>query len=163
LGNTQGASIILIEELIVAKLVPIELEDGMVFYIEAQEDTETAALGSQPTMVESGEQTRGGQKGIPTFTKPQIDPAQSMKLMQNTIRTYAYYCMTAFKNFGAANVNEVTLEFGVNLSANAGIPYIAGGKAESNLKITVKCTYPKVGEAIAPNGQSQSAQPQSIN
>jgi Trypsin-co-occurring domain 1 len=139
----------------VAKLVPIELEDGMVFYIEAQEDTETTAITSQQTTPsETGEQTRGGQKGLPTFTKPQIDPAQSMKLMQNTIRTYAYYCMTAFKNFGAANVNEVTLEFGVNLSANAGIPYIAGGKAESNLKITVKCTYPPAAATSLPNGQA---------
>jgi Trypsin-co-occurring domain 1 len=142
-----------------AKLVPIELEDGMVLYIEAQEDTETGAMISQPSVSEPVEQTRGGQKGIgiPNFPKPQVDPVQSMKLMQNTIRTYAYYCMTAFKNFGAANVDEVTLEFGVNLSANAGIPYIASGKAESNLKITVKCTYPKTDATSAIASTSQAA------
>jgi hypothetical protein len=51
--------------------------------------------------------------------------------------------MNAFKNSGVANSEEVTLECGVNLSADAGIPYIASGKAQSSLKITVKCTYPK--------------------
>ncbi len=66
-----------------------------------------------------------------------------MQLMQNTIRTDAYYCMNAFKNCSVANIDEVTLEFGVNLSADAGVPYIASGKAQSSLKITVKCTYPK--------------------
>lgn len=73
-----------------------------------------------------------------------------MQLVQSTIRTYALYCLNAFRNFGAANVNEVTLEFGVNLSADAGIPYIASGKAQSNLKITVKCSYDKPEVA---NGQ----------
>jgi len=128
-------------------LVPIQLEDGMVLYIEAQEGTEPTTIAS-PIAVNTGEQTRGGQKGLPSLASPRVNPTQSMQMVQSTIRTYAYYCMTAFKNFGAANVDEVTLEFGVNLSADAGIPYIASGKAQSNLKITVKCTYPKNGEGL---------------
>ncbi|MDX2243436.1 MAG: CU044_2847 family protein [Leptolyngbyaceae cyanobacterium bins.302] len=126
-------------------LVPVQLEDGMVLYIEAQEDTQPAAIVPNPTL-ETGEETRRGQKGIPSLNPPRLNPTQSMQMVQSTIRTYAYYCMTAFKDFGAANVDEVTLEFGVNLSADAGIPYIASGKAQSNLKITVKCSYPKAGE-----------------
>lgn len=126
-------------------LVPIQIEDGMVIYVEAQENTETAPIiPQQPAAPETGEQTRGGQKGLPSMPPiPRMNPTQSMQMVQNTIRTYASYCMTAFKNFGAADVDEVTLEFGINLSADAGIPYIASGKAQSNLKITVKCTYPK--------------------
>lgn len=123
-------------------LIPIQLEDGMVLYVEAQEGATPTEITPQPTP-ETGEQTRGRQKGLPSLNAPRTHPAQSMQMVQSTIRTYAYYCMTAFKNFGAANVDEVTLEFGVNLSADAGIPYIASGKAQSNLKITVKCTYPK--------------------
>jgi len=142
----------------VSTLVPLHLEDGMVIYIEAQEDVEPAAIVPSPS-VENGEQTRGGQKGIPSFSPPHINPAQSMHLLQNTIRTYAYYCMTAFKDFGTANVDEVTLEFGINLSADAGIPYIASGKAQSNLKITVKCTYPKEGEAVKSEG-SKTGEPE---
>lgn len=139
-------------------LVPVHLEDGMVLYIEAQEDTTPTAVAPSPQL-ETGEQTRGGQKGLPSFQPPRLNPAQSMQMVQSTIRTYAYYCMTAFKNFGVANVDEVTLEFGVNLSADAGIPYIASGKAQSNLKITVKCTYAKEPTTSGTPQKSEAEQP----
>lgn len=125
-----------------SKLVPIQLDNGALLYIEAQDDAETPSLAPVPVAPEGEEQSRGGQKGLPT-RKPPVDMAQSMQLVQNTIRTYASYCMDSFQNLGNASLSEVTLEFGINLSADAGIPYIASGKAQSNLKITVKCTYPK--------------------
>ncbi|WP_421657971.1 CU044_2847 family protein [Leptothermofonsia sp. ETS-13] len=121
------------------KLIPVQLEDGAVLYIEAQEEAETASIASQPPFAENGEQRRSGAKGIGVPT--QINPAQSMQMVQSTIRTYTVYCLNAFKNLGSANVDEVTLEFGVNVSADAGIPYIASGKAQSNLKLTVKCSF----------------------
>ncbi len=134
-----------------AKLIPMQLDDGMVIYIETQDDAEPTSILPSPSPA-TGEQTRGGQKGLPGFPSPRTNPAQSMQMVQSTIRTYAYYCMNAFKNLGDANVDEVTLEFGINLSADAGIPYIASGKAQSNLKITVKCTYPRLEDgAIAMN------------
>ncbi|MBD2151398.1 hypothetical protein H6F44_14895 [Pseudanabaena sp. FACHB-1277] len=40
-------------------------------------------------------------------------------------------------------VSEVTLEFEVSLDAKAGVPFIASGGTSSNLKITVKCAFPK--------------------
>jgi hypothetical protein len=42
-----------------------------------------------------------------------------------------------------AEVSEVTLKFGVNLSSEAEIPYIANAKGGCNLDITVKCEFPK--------------------
>lgn len=130
-----------------AKVVPVQLEDGLVVYIEAQEDTQTETAVRSPGM-ESEEQGRTGRKGIgDMLPSPRINPAQSMKMVQDTIRSYTYYCLNSFKNFSVANVDEVTLEFGINVSADAGVPYIASGKAQSNLKITVKCTYPKVEQA----------------
>ena len=113
-----------------SKLVPIQLDNGMLLYIEAQDETETPSLPSPTLAPEPEEQTRGGQKGLP-IKKPQISMEQSMHLVQNTIRTYAKYCMDSFQNLGNANLSEVTLEFGVNLSADAGIPYIASGKAQN--------------------------------
>ncbi len=129
------------------QLIPVQLDDGMMLYIEAQDNTDSPTISPELAL----EQRRTGQKGLPTFKPARIDPAQSMQLMQNTIRTYAYYCMNAFKNCGVANIDEVTLEFGVNLSVDAGVPYIASGKAQSSLKITVKCSYPKA-EAASTNG-----------
>lgn len=121
------------------KVVPVQLDDGAVLYIEAQEETETTAIAPQEPS--NGEQRRGGAKGIGIPAR--INPSQSMQMVQSTIRTYTVYCLDAFKNISLANINEVVLEFGVNLSADAGIPYIASGKAQSNLKITVKCSFDK--------------------
>jgi Trypsin-co-occurring domain 1 len=147
------------------KIVPVQLDNGTVLYIEAQDDTETAPILPQAPIDEAGEQRRGGAKGI---ADPRMafrpTPTQSMQMVQSTIRTYTTYCLDAFKNCAAANVDEVTLEFGINLSADAGIPYIASGKAQSNLKITVKCSYNKPGDedgkavttepAVVSNGQA---------
>ncbi len=124
------------------RIVPVQLEDGNVLYIEAQDDAATP-ISPSPAGHETGEVQRSGAKGIGIGTATRINPAQSMQMVQGTIRTYTAYCLNAFKNFSAANVDEVTLEFGINISADAGIPYIASGKAQSNLKITVKCSYNK--------------------
>lgn len=145
-----------------AKLVPIQIDADTVLYIEAQETVAPIAEAPvNPTFSDGEEQRRGGAKGLSDF-KPTLrppNPAQSMQMLQSTIRAYSLYCLSAFKNFGsAANVNEVTLEFGINLSADAGIPYIASGKAQSNLKITVKCSYDKP-EATQPQSNGQAATP----
>lgn len=128
-----------------AKLVPVQIDSNTVLYIEAQEDAETPVPACQAPMETGEEQQLNRAKGLSDLKLPfqAPSPVQSMQLVQSTIRTYALYCLSAFKNFGAANVDEVTLEFGVNLSADAGVPYIASGKAQSNLKITVKCSYGK--------------------
>jgi len=140
------------------KVVPVQLENGAVLYIEAQDDTETS--NPIPSYSNGGgeEQRRGGAKGFDLAVPSRINTAQSMQMVQSTIRTYTLYCLNAFKNFSAANVDEVTLEFGVNLSADAGIPYIASGKAQSNLKITVKCSYnkPEAEESASNEGEVEN-------
>ncbi|GAB4343607.1 MAG: hypothetical protein OHK0047_36210 [Leptolyngbyaceae cyanobacterium] len=139
------------------QIVPVQLEDGMVLYVEAQEEPIPAASGTQFPASATGEQTRTGQKGLGNLATPRVNPAQSMQMVQDTIRTYTCYCMKAFKNFAAADVDEVTLEFGINLSADAGIPYIASGKAQSNLKITVKCKYPNSASEVRTGAIANSA------
>ncbi len=129
---------------ILAKLVPVQLEDGAILYVEAQEDAETEVITPVEAIGDTGEQRRGGAKGIGSITAPlRPSPTQSMQMVQSTIRTYTLNCLNAFKDVAIANIEEVTFEFGINLSADAGIPYIASGKAQSNLKITVKCSYNK--------------------
>jgi len=123
------------------RLVPVQLDNNTVIYIEATDDS-GAIAPTAPAPEDTGEQRRSGAKGI-NLMPPRPDPVQSMQMVQDTIRTYALYSLNAFKNLGAADVEEVILEFGVNLSGDAGIPYIASGKAQANLKITVKCSYKK--------------------
>ncbi|MBK1986684.1 hypothetical protein A0J48_003865 [Sphaerospermopsis aphanizomenoides BCCUSP55] len=63
---------------------------------------------------------------------------QAKKMM----RGYAMYAVSAFKDFGAAEIEEVTLKFGMKIGGKAGIPFITEGSAESNLEIEVKCKFP---------------------
>lgn len=63
--------------------------------------------------------------------------------LEGTIRAYVNYTLNAFKQVADANINKVTLEFGVTMSAEGGIPYITQGKVAGNLKVTVECSFPK--------------------
>ncbi|XZO01819.1 MAG: CU044_2847 family protein [Microcoleus sp.] len=71
------------------------------------------------------------------------DAMNRMQQAQSLIRNYATHAVTAFKDFGAAEVEEVTLKFSIKMGGKTGIPYITEGSAESNLEIQVKCKFPK--------------------
>jgi hypothetical protein len=66
----------------------------------------------------------------------------SFAALETTLKTYTQGVLDAFKDLGSANVDQVKLEFGVNLAGEAGIPYITKGTAECSLKITVECSFP---------------------
>lgn len=71
------------------------------------------------------------------------DAINRMQQARSLIRNYAMYAVTAFKDFGAAEVEEVTLKFSIKMGGKTGIPYITEGSAESHLEIEVKCKFPK--------------------
>lgn len=135
-----------------ARLVPIQLEDGTEIYIEATEDVEVAPTA--PAYDGEEETVRGGQKGwggggrgfsgVPGGGGDAAAiAAQSFKAIEGTIRTYTKHTLSAFKNMADANVDKVTLEFGIRVSGEAGVPYVTKGAAESNLNITVECSFDK--------------------
>ena len=70
------------------------------------------------------------------------DSAVKMQEANQVIRGYALYTISAFKNFGLANVEEVKLKFGMKMGGKAGIPYITEGSADCNVEIEVKFTFP---------------------
>lgn len=113
------------------QFAPIELDDGRIIYIEATEDAEppevTRDAGQQPI-------TKGGTRS---------NPVQQFEVIRDTISAYTTYTLDAFKEVASANVNKVTLEFGIKVAGEVGIPYVTKGTAESNLKITVECTFPE--------------------
>jgi hypothetical protein len=126
------------------QLVPILLDDGTEIYMEATEDVVAPDLntnGNGGNLVPT-ETTRTA-KGIST-TSAQVAQrfaAQSFKAIESTVRTYTSYTMNAFKDMATANVETVTLEFGLKVGGEAGVPYVTKGTAESNLKITVQCSF----------------------
>lgn len=107
-------------------------EDGETYeiYVESKEDV------SLP----SGDVTRGGDRESYGF---QDDAVVRMQEARRMIRGYASYALSAFRDFGAAEIEEVNLTFGLKLGGKAGIPYITEGSAESNLSISVRCKFPK--------------------
>lgn len=122
------------------QLTPLELEDGTIIYLESREDVEIPPT-KIPTSSEERELTREdlerGSKGM-----SQAQMLQSFKLVEGTIRAYTTYTLNAFRDLANANINKVTLEFGIKVEGKAGVPYVTQGSAESNLKITVECSFP---------------------
>ncbi|HEY9761331.1 MAG TPA: CU044_2847 family protein [Trichocoleus sp.] len=124
------------------QLVPIRLEDGTEIYIEATEDVVAPDANAYNNGYSSEETTRTS-KGYPASgSAAQMQMAQSFKAIEGTIRAYTNHTMNAFREMACANVERVTLEFGLKVGGEAGVPYVTKGTAESNLKITVECSFP---------------------
>ena len=146
------------------QLVPIQLEDGTQIYIEASEAVDvppaSTASGLESAQEEpEEEEVRRGQKGwgngggsrgfagVPSGNgngnSAAAMAAQSFKAIEGTIRTYTTHTLSAFKDMAHGNVDKVTLQFGIRVGGEAGIPYVTKGTAESNLSITVECSFDK--------------------
>ncbi|MGK7933477.1 MAG: CU044_2847 family protein [Microcystaceae cyanobacterium] len=65
--------------------------------------------------------------------------SQKLDQTQQLIKDYTEYTLKSFKDLAMAEVDEITLKFGIKLGGQAGIPYITQGKVESNIEIEIKC------------------------
>ena len=111
------------------------------FGFEADGEIYTIEIDSAMT---NGDSTPRG--GDDPFERKGIreDAIEQMKQARQLIRFYAMNAVSAFKDFGAAEIEEVTLKFGLKMGGKAGIPYVTEGSTESNLEIQVKCKFPSV-------------------
>mgnify|MGYP006270330155 CR=1 FL=1 len=127
------------------QLVPIVLEDGTEIYMEATDDVVAPDANGHDYGDDMGfAETTRTSKGVNWGSTSQVaqkHAVQSFKAIEGTIRTYTSYTMNAFKDMATANVESVTLEFGLKVGGEAGVPYVTKGTAESNLKITVHCSF----------------------
>lgn len=120
------------------KLTPIQLDDNTIIYIEVSEEV------NLPSIVTEEEEEALDSKGMsPEVVRKQM--VRNFQAIQGTIRAYTVYTLNAFKQIpiANANVNKVTLEFGIELGGEAGVPYVTKGTAKSNMKITVECSFPQ--------------------
>jgi hypothetical protein len=117
------------------KLTPIQIDESTVIYMEATEEVESPPSQTTPSQerVSKGTGSTGSQQQV----------LQNFQQIQQTIRTYTAYTLSAFRNLAVANVDEVVLQFGIEVGGEAGIPYVTKGTAKSNLNITVKCSFPR--------------------
>ncbi|MFM7426856.1 MAG: CU044_2847 family protein [Elainella sp.] len=130
------------------QLQSIQLDDGTLIYIKAAEDVVLPPVSGQVAPSETPrEQTRTdlgtGEKGW-IQDQLQTQSAQSFQAIESTIKAYTTYTLRAFRQVAIANVDKVTLEFGIEIGGEAGVPYVTKGTAKSNLKITVECSFPQI-------------------
>jgi hypothetical protein len=86
--------------------------------------------------MDEGEETRGSRSGGASQ-----QAMQQLASLQSTIKTFTGYTLNSFRQVANANIDKVTLEFGINVGGEAGIPYITKGSVGSNIKITVECSF----------------------
>jgi hypothetical protein len=46
------------------------------------------------------------------------------------------------RNFGAAEVDKITLKFNLKIAGKAGVPMLAEGSTEGSFEIKVECKFP---------------------
>ena len=139
-----------------SQLTPLQLDDGTLIYIEATEEKALTpqraplsavadpAAAQQPARVGKGWHNsarvlQGSAMASIGSGRPQFHS------IERTIQSYTQHTLNAFKQTAQsqlANVDKVKLEFGIQLSGEMGIPYITKGAAESNIKVTVECSFP---------------------
>ena len=124
------------------KLTPIQLDDNTIIYIEVSEEVNFPSIITEE-VTEEEEEALDSKGMSPEAVRKQM--VQNFQTIQGTIRAYTLYTLNAFKQIPItnANVNKVTLEFGIELGGEAGVPYVTKGTAKSNMKITVECSFPQ--------------------
>ena len=134
------------------RIKPLTIGDETI-YIEA---TEVRDADEQPTQAQPRERTRAdmgsesksfGSYGLSqalSHDRPALESGSDagVKAVDRTISKYTEYVLNAFREVGGATVDKVTLEFGIEIAGEGGIPYVTKGTATSNLKIKVECSFP---------------------
>lgn len=108
----------------------LQLDEDTVIWLESSNET---------TPIETSNTESQG-RGTRSITPAQVQ--QQLSSMQDTIKAFTTYTLNSFHQVAHANINKVTLEFGVNVGGKAGIPFITEGSVGSNIKVTVECTFP---------------------
>ena len=67
------------------------------------------------------------------------DIKAKLKDIHSTLQAYTYYAMGAFRKVAFADVEEVTLKFGIKIAGSTGMPILTQGSAEGTFQIEVKC------------------------
>lgn len=134
------------------RLQALQIDEDTVIYVETVEGVDVPAVVDEPE-----EQTRGGQKGWSKSPSEQM--AQSFKAIESTIKVYTKHTLNAFRDAALADVQKVTLEFGVNVSGVGGVPYIATGTMGCNIKVTVECAFPQQKAQSSPQPIAAQKQP----
>lgn len=96
---------------------------------------ESKSTPNQQPLIAGDDDDPGGM-GITDDVMGRMQKARTM------IRGYTLYALSAFRDLGGTEVEEVSLKFGLKIGGKTGIPYITEGSADCNLEVSVKCKLP---------------------
>ncbi|MGJ3252816.1 MAG: CU044_2847 family protein [Elainellaceae cyanobacterium] len=130
-----------------SKVKKVQLDDNTFIFVEATDDTDISELSTEaetPYVADDEEEeTTRSAKGVLDWASQgqQRMQTQYRQTMDTLIQRYTSYTLQAFKEVAFAEVKKVTLEFGIKVDAQTGVPYIASGTAECSVKIVVECSF----------------------
>jgi hypothetical protein len=117
-----------------AKLVELDLGEGRIVLVEANDDV------SVP------------RSAVPyNRTGRNVDTRACFDAVSETLRGFTDRAVQALRDVDA-DVERVTLQFGVSLGGEAGVPFVTQGKADSALSVTVECNLARRNERSAHDG-----------
>lgn len=61
--------------------------------------------------------------------------------LRGVVKAMANTTLNAVRDSIGANVDKVTLEFGVTVGGEAGVPFVTSGKADGSVKVKVECSF----------------------
>jgi hypothetical protein len=120
----------------------VQLDDGSMIYVEMQQTNDFAPAPVARSSELSREDLGGSAKGLREMKDAALGAIPKRPSIEQTILSYTSVALNALKNVSSANVDKVTLEFGIKVGGAMGIPFVTQGTAESNLKVTVECSFP---------------------
>lgn len=138
------------------QLTRIQLDPDTVIYVESEDAIAIPEPTVTPPSEEATRESLGlDEKGIADATIQQA--MQRFSALESTLKTYTQRTLKAFKELGDANVDKVTLEFGINMGGEAGVPYVTKGTADCSLKVTVESSFPKQSTESKSETESESS------
>ncbi|WP_058553386.1 CU044_2847 family protein [Thiohalocapsa sp. ML1] len=117
-----------------AKLIELDLGDGRTVLVEIDDEVSVprSAIGAPGY-------ARSGREGAWRADLGQV---------QQTLRGFVDGAVAALQETNA-EIELVTLAFGVSLGGEAGVPFITRGDAAGTLKITVQCNLSRRNQRLA--------------
>jgi hypothetical protein len=127
-------------------LSKLKLPNGVEVYVQSDEDdgSEAAQPGSTGLTPPGTPVTRRrGADRSDADNDSLVDQAtRRARSMTAAIEGIAAMIPTAFKHAGGAEVEKITLSFGIKAGGKAGIPMLTEGSAEGSIGVVLECRYP---------------------
>ncbi len=125
-----------------SKIVPIRLPNNKILYMEVDEGAKSDNY--LPDLPGEAAGAHSGNKQVKANSSSETVEVANEKVRDLTeiLESVASIIPTAFRHATNAEIEKVTLSFGIKLGTEACIPFLTKGTAEGNIGIQIECRYP---------------------